>query len=315
MIERLPLLAWPRAPLLSILIYHRVLPKQSVLFPEEMDADRFDRQMRYLAGNFSVMSLPDAVRSLKQGTLPRRACCVTFDDGYADNLTVALPILEKYGLTATVFVATGYIDGGCMFNDAVIEIIANTSLPVLDFSDLGLESYDMGSIESRRVCAVKILKKTRSLPPEERNGIVKKMAFIAGNHALPNDLMLTRIQLVELSRRGIEIGGHTVTHPVLTSLSDCQAQAEIAQGKQTLENWIGKPVRCFAYPVGLPGRDFMPVHATMVRELGFEIAVTTANGVANSQSDSIQLPRLMPWGSSLIKFGARMVRQAWAATT
>lgn len=313
MIERIPLFAWPRSPLLTILIYHRVLAKKSDLFPEEMDAERFEHQMRYIARNFLVLPLPEAVRSLKQAALPRRACCITFDDGYADNLTVALPILEKYRLPATLFVATGYLEGGLMFNDAVIEIITHTNLSQLDFRGIGLESYATGSTESRRACTVRVLKQTRSLPPEERNNIVKKMAMIAGIDSLPKDLMLTRKQLEEMSRRGIEIGGHTESHPVLTSLTDRQAQAEIAQGKQTLENWTGKPVRCFAYPVGLPGRDFMPRHADMVRDAGFELAVTTANVLANRQSDPFQLPRFMPWGSSMFKFGVRMVRKAWVA--
>lgn len=315
MFERIPLLAWPHKPLLTILIYHRVLAKRSELLPDEMDAERFERQMRFLARNFIVMPLADAVRQLKQGSLPRRACCVTFDDGYADNLTVALPILEKYKLPSTLFVATSYLDGGLMFNDAVIHLMAETSLSTLDFRDLGLDVYDVSSVETRRAATIGVLRKTRSLPPDVRSDLVSRMARIAGVESLPDDLMLTRTQLLEMSRRGVEVGGHTVSHPVLTSLSDTDAREEIALGKRTLENWIGKPARCFAYPVGLPGRDFEPRHAAMVRELGFELAVTTANRMADSGSDPFQLPRFMPWGGSMIKFGARMVRKAWASAS
>lgn len=314
MIERIPLLAWPRLPLLTTLIYHRVLAKRSDLLPDEMDAERFECQMRYVARSFSVLPLLEAVRRLQDGTLPRRACCVTFDDGYADNLTVALPILEKYGIPATLFVATGYLDGGLMFNDAVIQIITDTTSDALDFRELGFDTYDTRSIEHRKAAAIGILKKTRSLPPEARNDIVTGMARIAGIEALPTDLMLTRSQLIEMSRRGVEIGGHTVFHPVLTSLADDAARSEISHGKTALEGLIDKPVRCFAYPVGLPGRDFDQRHVSMVRELGFELAVTTANRMANRESDPYELPRFMPWGRSMIKFGARMVRKAWAST-
>ena len=313
MIERLSLLAWPRSQLLSILIYHRVFARQSALFPGEMHAENFDRQMRYLAQNFSVMPLLDAVQRLRQGTLPHRACCITFDDGYADNLTVALPILEKYGLASTVFVATSYIDGGCMFNDAVIEIVSRTTRPVLDFRELGLECYNINSNQDRPDTIRKVLKKTRFSPPAQRDTTVGKMCEIAGVESLPKDLMLSEAQVAELSCRGVEIGGHTESHPILTTIELDQAQAEIAKGKQTLEKWIGKPVRCFAYPNGLPGRDFNQQHATMVRDLGFELAVTTASSIANRQNDPFQLPRFMPWGHSMIGLSARMLRKAWSA--
>jgi peptidoglycan/xylan/chitin deacetylase (PgdA/CDA1 family) len=132
MIAGLPLLVWPVRPVLSILIYHRVLPVPDPLRAGEPDATRFDQQMRYLARHFSVLPLREAFRRLRAGTLPRRACCITFDDGYADNLTVALPILEKYGLPATIFIATGYLDGGRMFNDAAIDALGAAPGDALD---------------------------------------------------------------------------------------------------------------------------------------------------------------------------------------
>lgn len=310
MFEKLPLLAWPRDPRLSILMYHRVLPTSSLLFPEEIDADRFESQMRYLANNFSVMPLLEAVRRLRNGSLPPRSVSITFDDGYADNLTIALPIMEKYGLTATVFVATAYIDGGCMFNDAIAEVVTRTTCRVLNLQELGLECYNTDSNEHRRESIKEIRKKARFYPPEEREKLVRLISRIAQVSSLPSDLMLTKAQVVELSRRGIEIGGHTVSHPVLTSIDDNRAQAEITIGKQELENWIDKPLRCFAYPNGVPGRDFTDRHAAIVQELGFDLAVTTANGIANKLSNPYQLPRFVPWGDSMLKFGARMVYES-----
>lgn len=313
MFEKLPLLAWPRDPRLSILMYHRVLPRHSPLFPDEVDAARFESQMRYLARNFTVLPLLEGVRRLQSGSLPSRSICITFDDGYADNLTVALPIMEKFGLKGTVFVATAYIEGGCMFNDAIAEMVTRTTCSVLDLQELGLERYDTSSIEHRRESINSIRKKARFYPPEQRNELVEKISRIAGVDSLPNDLMLTKAQVVELSRRGIEIGGHTITHPVLTSVDDNRAQTEIMIGKKTLEDWIGKPVRSFAYPNGLPGRDLTNQHAAMVRDSGFELAVTTGKGIASRLSDPFQLPRFVPWGNSMVKLGARMVREAWAS--
>ena len=109
------------APRLSILIYHRVLARPDPLFPYEVDAKRFGQHLNLLKRFFTVIPLHDAVHLLARGKLPARAACITFDDGYADNAQVALPILQKHGMCATFFIATGFLDGGQMWNDKVID--------------------------------------------------------------------------------------------------------------------------------------------------------------------------------------------------
>ncbi|MCU0943281.1 MAG: polysaccharide deacetylase family protein, partial [Hydrogenophaga sp.] len=106
---------------LSVLIFHRVLAQPDPLFPGVPDVRRFDEVCRWLARWFRVMPLDEAVRALKRGNLPARAAAITFDDGYADNHDQALPVLRAHGLPATFFVATGFLDGGRMWNDTLIE--------------------------------------------------------------------------------------------------------------------------------------------------------------------------------------------------
>jgi peptidoglycan/xylan/chitin deacetylase (PgdA/CDA1 family) len=127
---------WLRVPLrllspggargrLSILIFHRVLAAPDPLFPAELDLRSFEERMRWIRGWFSVLPLDDAVVALARGTLPDRALAITFDDGYADNVTVALPILLRLRLHATFFIASAYLDGGTMWNDRVIDAVSN----------------------------------------------------------------------------------------------------------------------------------------------------------------------------------------------
>lgn len=312
MIVGLPLLAWPPfTQWLTILIYHRVLPAPDPLRPGEIVADRFERQMRFLARHFAVLPLREAAQRLKNGTLPYRACCITFDDGYADNLTVALPILEKYRLPATVFVATGYLDGGRMFNDSVVDAIAGSALQELNLEALGLGRHASATLADKRAAVVAIQEQLKYQPPAERTVLVEQMIELAECGPLPADIMLTSEQVGELSRRGVEIGGHTVAHTILTTLDDTAARQEIAAGKQRLEALTGRPVTVFAYPNGRPNRDYAARHVAMVRELGFEAAVSTAHGVSNRDTDIHQLPRFVPWGDSLAMLAARMMRNAW----
>lgn len=312
MIEKLPFLFWPRCQTLTTLIFHRVLPASDPLRPGEPDPARFDQLMRFVAGNFDVLPLPEAVARLQNGTLTRRACCITFDDGYADNLTIALPILEKYRLPATVFVATGYLDGGRMFNDAVIDAIALAQNATLDLRTLELGVFPLGTREEKRAAIDAILNRIKFSPPELRDQQVAGILEAAACGPLPTDIMLTSRQVKELAGRGLEIGGHTVAHTILTTLDDERALDEITTGKRQLEAIIGKPVTSFAYPNGKPGRDYTKHHVPLVKVAGFERAVSTAPGVGVCGADTFQLPRFTPWGSSVFKNAAQLVRNARA---
>src|SRR5215831_728021 len=112
-----------RTAALIVLIFHRVLRERDPLLPSEPDATAFIALVRLLAENFNVLPLSDAVARLYDGRLPHRAVCITFDDGYANNHDIALPILAARNLPATVFVAPAFLNGGRMFNDTIIEAL------------------------------------------------------------------------------------------------------------------------------------------------------------------------------------------------
>lgn len=292
---------------LTVLIYHRVLPRPDPLFPGESDAENFDHQMKQLAGCFKIISLLDAVHGLREGKLPPRAACITFDDGYADNAEIALPILQKHGIPATFFVSTGFLDGGRMWNDTVIELIRRAPGVTLDLASIGLGQFETGTLPQRRQAIHSVLDALKYLPLEVRRSTVEEMCALipvipAGN------LMMTSDQVRLLHGAGMEIGGHTVNHPILARLENDAARAEIAHGKETLEGIIRAPVRLFAYPNGKPGRDYLADHVRMVREVGFDAAVSTAHGAAKVDMDLYQLPRFTPWDREPVRFMLRMAQ-------
>lgn len=311
MIERLPFAMFPPTPTLTILIFHRVLAATDALRPGEPDVPAFARMMRLVAQNFVVLPLPEAVERLTNGRLARRTCCITFDDGYADNLHNALPVLEAHRLPATVFVATGYLDGGRMFNDVVTDAIAVTQKTLLDLTELDLGRHPVGDTASKRAAITAILGAFKRLPPGIREPQVRRFLELAGCASLPADIMLNCEQLLELSRRGVEIGGHTVAHTILTTLDDEQALNEMLAGKQRLEAITGRLVDSFAYPNGRPGRDYVERHVGLVQKAGFARAVTTEPGVACRASDVFQLPRFTPWALNSAKAAGQLLRNAW----
>jgi peptidoglycan/xylan/chitin deacetylase (PgdA/CDA1 family) len=291
---------------LSILIYHRALAAPDPILHDEIDAATFEWQMTLLRDEFNVLPLGEACARLARGALPARAACITFDDGYADNEQTALPILKRLGLPATFFVSTGFSDGGFMFNDGVIEAVRRAPAGTHDLSSLGLGTCSLDDSASRRAAIDALLGLLKYRPVLERGALVEQLAA-ALRSALPKDLMMRPAQIKRLHDQGMEIGGHTVNHPILTVLDEQQARAEIVGGKHRLEEITGAPVTLFAYPNGKPGRDYGPRDVDLVRQAGFTTAVSTTAGVAHRASDPLQLPRFTPWDRSPRRFGLRLL--------
>ena len=291
---------------LSVLIFHRVLSTPDPLFPDEPDVNRFAEILSWVGRAFNVIPLAQGLAGLKAGTLPPRALAITFDDGYQDNFTVALPVLQRFGMHATFFVASGFLDGGRMWNDTVIESVRACTASRLDLDHLGLGRHDLSSPASRRRAIDTLLPQIKYMPLIERTDCVQRIAEAADVH-LPSDLMMRSAQLASLSDSGMEIGGHTRTHPILARLPDADALHEIKGGKADIESIIGKGISLFAYPNGKPGKDYLARHVDMVRSAGFQMAVSTAPGVARPGCDLFQVPRFTPWDKTATRFGLRLV--------
>ena len=291
---------------LSILIFHRVLAKPDPLFPGEQDARRFDEILSWVARWFQVMPLDQAVSQLAAGTLPARAAAITFDDGYADNATQALPLLKQHGMTATFFIASSFLDGGRMWNDSVIEMVRAHQGKAVDLSDIGLGVHSLETHQQRAAAIDSLLGQIKYLEPRKRRETVFAIEKLA-DALLPSDLMMTADQVKQLHREGMQIGAHTCSHPILARVKDDEAQNEMRAGKVALEALIGDEVALFAYPNGRPGKDYLAKHAVMAKQIGFKAAVTTAPGTSSPATDLFQLPRFSPWDKTPLRYGARML--------
>ncbi|MCQ8103096.1 polysaccharide deacetylase family protein [Methylomonas sp. SURF-2] len=290
---------------LLIMIYHRVLDEPDFMRPGEVDKEKFTWQMELLAKHFNVLPLPEALERMQSDTLPSRAVCITFDDGYADNYTNALPILQQFNLKATFFIASGFLDGGRMWNDTVIESVRNLSTPILDLAQQGLGVFEIANETQKSLAAQQIIQKIKHLDFAERAHYVEAIAVKSEN--LPEDLMMTSEQVKKLHISGMEIGGHTVNHPILAKLDDEIAKWEIGENKKFLENLLGIELRCFAYPNGKPEIDYGWFHTELVKQSGFHSAVSTQWNVATKHSNFYELPRFTPWDTERVKFMARLI--------
>lgn len=193
-----------------------------------------------------------------------------------------------------------------MWNDSIIEAVRAFRGNVLDLSDAGLGAYHLDSNDQRRVAIEALLRQIKYLDPVKR---LEAVAFVqqTGGTALPDNLMMSSQQVIQLRQSGMQIGAHTCSHPILASLSDGDAVDEIIGSKVALESLLQEPVSLFAYPNGKPSKDYLAKHSLMVRQAGFAAAVSTAPGVSSVATDPFQLPRFSPWDTGRLRYGIRIL--------
>jgi peptidoglycan/xylan/chitin deacetylase (PgdA/CDA1 family) len=290
---------------LLILTYHRML-RQADEVIDDVHQLMFERQLSVLTKYFNVLPLNKAAKLLQQNALPPRSVCITFDDGYLDNYDVALPILKKWRMPATFFIATAYMGGLNMWNDVVIDAFKSTHLQHCDLTQFGLSEYLLYTPTQRKNAAYSVLGKWKYENVQKRDLLARQLSAKLEVSQLPR-LMMNADEIRHLVRAGMEIGAHTVSHPILQKLDHAQAQKEIEDSKHILEEITGKSVNSFAYPNGRLDKDYSYVHVDMVKAAGFEVAVTTNWGKAERASAVHELPRLGFQEQQSLIFGLKML--------
>lgn len=282
-----------------VLRYHAITEDaREVLYaaPEIcMPVGAFRLQMAYVRRAYRVVSMDTLVEALARGgPLPPRALVVTFDDGYADNHRLALPVLRQLGLTATVYLATGSIGEGRLFWVSAARALAlRAPASVLEVPGEGRITLPA---DGGRNGAARVL--TGALLPL---GAAARWEFLhraaAGArldlHALVGGAMLTWAEVRDLRAEGWCIGAHTVTHPNLTLVSLEEAQHEIRACRDAIAEAINVPVRHFCYP---NTGGALPYYGSGLRAVlvahGFASAVTSRPGAIAPGLDPFSLPRL-----------------------
>jgi peptidoglycan/xylan/chitin deacetylase (PgdA/CDA1 family) len=294
-----------RSNTLIVLTYHRVLAEKDPLFPDVTTGSDFDMQARVLCRFFRTFTLSEAFRRLSEGSLPRRSVAITFDDGYLDNLEVAFPLLERYRLPATFFVATGFLSGENMWNDRIIEAVRRFPGDALDLQSSGIQKLDTSNAANRRRAIDTLIAKLKYVEEPQRSELVDCVVSAAGGQHSAN-LMMSEKDLQVLAGAGMEIGAHTKSHPILARARDDIAREEIAGSRKFLQNLLDDDINFFAYPNGRPERDFHDKHCNMVRDAGFSGAVTTHPDRVDANTDRYRIPRMSTRDTNPAKFAMRL---------
>ena len=283
-----------------ILAYHRILPAGSddLTFTQPgmyVTQETFESQVRYLTRHYRPVPLDDILARPIDGT-----CAITFDDGWVDNYEYAFPILRRYGVPATIFIATGQVGTGRWpWPDRICYYIHNA--PARRFAEVlasaspsrGARSDNGAGLPADRHLAAELV--VQRLKALEQGVLDEVMSHVDRNLADLNAKLHERRpwmnwdEVVQMSAAGIAFGSHTRSHVILTRVPKAEARVEIQNSRLDLSARLDKPVTAFCYPNGA----YDPELVRMVSDAGYSLAVTTRRGLIDRSANPMTLKRLM----------------------
>lgn len=251
----------------------------------------FEQIIAHVSEKFNPISVPELLGRLHaQQPLPEGAIAVTFDDGFSDTWAVAYPILAKYGVPATIYITTGFIDGTAYpYEFELASWIESQSQIHLEWDGYKYH-WELHDRADQETCYREIKELTEPMSSSERTELLSRMTEGTAVPTTDSDLFMRWDQLRELVDDPlITVGAHTDSHPLLTLLSSREALRDIETGKRKLERRLGQRVQHFSYPYGA-----YDAHTKqLVRACGFESAVTTTpRGINLENVDVMAIPRL-----------------------
>ncbi|MEQ5834007.1 polysaccharide deacetylase family protein [Marinobacter sp. NFXS9] len=255
-----------------ILMYHRLSAKDE---PGKIHVDQFRKQMRLIKRHFHPMNLTELLEAHEQGSVPNHAVVVTFDDGYADFAEYAFPIMQEEGIPSTLFITTGFVNGDLwLWPDQLRYAVDMRVIPPHQLrNDFKLNLENQGSPSSLWNALADY-----SLTLSNRD----KIAFIDYIYSdfgverperVPDEyLPVTWEQLNKMSLSGLDIGSHSVSHPILTKLETNELIFELSESKRMIKKNLGLSVDVFCYPNGTV-EDFNEEVKECISNAGYKYAV------------------------------------------
>ncbi len=299
-----------------VLVYHRIAEPMSDIWGIAVSPNNFESHLQILKSNYNVVPLNELVDNIYKKKIKRNTVAITFDDGYVDNYLVAKPLLEKYNLPATFFIASGYLDNGREFwwdrleslllyteklpaslrieiNKQVFEFDLDGETQLTDNIRLQHIAWNANEISPPTLRAKMFYQIWESLkiasPVEQADKLNELISWSGSIYKMnPNNMCMSAKQLKALSENPLfTIGAHTVSHPALGSHpSDFQKQ-ELSQNKLDLKEITGYDINLAAFPYG----NFNEETVRVLKELKFKAGFSTAERPVFKYSDPMRIAR------------------------
>jgi len=304
----------------TVLTYHRVGREPACGGPDVVSCQRFRQHLRYLRRRYEIVPVGEAFQRQREGAeIERPLLSVTFDDGYRDNLTAALPILVQEGIRATLYAAVSSIrDNVAPWpHRLVANLRALASQSRSATTEREIRSDLLRTFRQRTARAGKVadgrlrrevaraMEQARRLPDIARIAICEEASRLSGDRGERVAEMLSAGDLLEWQRAGMEVASHTWAHSILSRVSPAARRRDLIESRRWLEDVVGKPVVHLAYPNGGED-DFDDQVARDARATGFLSAMTTLEGANAPGADRLRLRRISVGNDAVPVLAARV---------
>ena len=279
-----------------IVFYHRLWDRDRSGFDHTfmVDCTNFEKHIRYFKDSYMVITMDEAAELLAGGCRPtKKYMAVTFDDGYRDNCTYGLEIFQRYGLKPTIYLTAGSIERqDFLWPDLVQHLILSSQKEEVTLDLFGrTENLSLKNNRDRERLADRLVSSLKSCSDDYRRWLIEQLkSSLEYAHNGSCSLMLDWSRIGSLLAAGVDIGGHTMNHPILSKIPGENLPAELLDSKLLIEKRINRPVRHFSYPNG-KSRDFTgEVKKEAARH--YVSAVTTISGINHEGADLFELKRI-----------------------
>jgi peptidoglycan/xylan/chitin deacetylase (PgdA/CDA1 family) len=297
-----------------ILMYHQIDSRKLDPWQLAVSPENFEEQLRYLKRNYLVLPMQALAEDIRQGSVRNRSIAITFDDGFRDNFVHAVPLLEKYKLPATFYIATGAIGSDkvywwdelqqIIFETAVLPEVLEIVIGTEPFSfrfqnDAALSDilkneiqhwhYGLAVPNERVQLFLELWERIKSLRSSDQQNTLTNLLVWSGGTTAHNPVAMSLNELQAISRNPLfSIGAHTVHHAMLSVLDVANQSGEIGESKTVIEKWLDKKVVDFAYPYG----NYNTETKMLVEQAGFKFAVSTEERPVRDRDAQFELPRV-----------------------
>jgi peptidoglycan/xylan/chitin deacetylase (PgdA/CDA1 family) len=281
-----------------VLMYHRVLRNscldEDITEPGMYVADKtFEDHLKSLRKYFTVITLEELISRIHSREKIRNCCAITFDDGWKDNYEIAFPLIKKYEIPITIFLASGFIGTERWFwpEELILHLKKINKYRYSIKDELKLIHQLLPAFDKAKnyeLWIQEVIKEMKKFTPEKRENILNSLRQLDPT-VIRKRMLLNWDEIIEMyNSKLVSFGSHTINHVILDQLDNKTKNDEIKGSKDQIANKIGSDIKMFAYPNG----NYNKEETEILINNGFMGAVTTKRDYLNKDTPIFEIPRI-----------------------